>query len=49
MNRISISRLRSLLHHQLYRTCAVRASIGGGWFVPRLPLAPNSSVCKSVA
>lgn len=35
MNRISLFRLRSLLHHQLYRTVAIRASIGGGWFVQR--------------
>lgn len=49
MNRISISRLRSLLHHQLYRTAAIRASVGGGWFVPRQPLDPNSSQCKAVA
>ncbi len=35
MNRISLSRLRSLLHHRLYRTVAIRASIGGGWFVQR--------------
>ncbi len=49
MYRISISRLRSLLHHHLYRTCAIRASIGGGWFVPRLPIDPNSSQCKAIA
>lgn len=35
MNRIFLSRLRSLLHHQLYRTVAVTASFGGGWFVQR--------------
>jgi len=35
MNRISLSRLRTLLHAQLYRTVAVTASIGGGWFVQR--------------
>lgn len=35
MNRISLSRLRTLLHAQLYRTVAVAASIGGGWFVQR--------------
>jgi hypothetical protein len=49
MNRISISRLRSLLHHQLYRTAAIRASVGGGWFVPRQPFDPNSSQCKAIA
>lgn len=35
MNRISLPRLRTLLHHRLYRTVAIRASICGGWFVPR--------------
>lgn len=35
MNRISLSRLRTLLHAHLYRTTAVRASIGGGWFMQR--------------
>jgi len=35
MNRISLSRLRSLLHCHLYRTVAVTASIGGGWFTQR--------------
>ena len=35
MNSISLSRLRSLLHCHLYRTVAIRASFGGGWFVQR--------------
>lgn len=35
MNRISLFRLHTLLHAQLYRTVAIRASVGGGWFVQR--------------
>lgn len=35
MNRISVIRLRALLQSHLYRTVAITASIGGGWFVQR--------------
>jgi hypothetical protein len=35
MNRISLIRLRALLQSNLYRTVAITASIGGGWFVQR--------------
>lgn len=35
MHRIDLIRLRVLLQQRLYPTAAVRASIGGGWFVQR--------------
>lgn len=35
MHRISLDRLRNLLHYRLYPDTAVLASRGGGWFVVR--------------
>lgn len=48
MNRISLARLRSLLHHQLYRTIGVTASIGGGCLCNVRAEAAMTTICDTI-